>query len=73
MIRWLNTKEAMASYKIGKDRLKRLARNGEIKGFQDKEDHGKWLYCRYSLDAYRDNQIGQLELKAAAISKAAAR
>ena len=57
---------------MGKDRLKRLIVEGIIIGFQDPQDHDKWIIDRRSLDAYREGQINELEHKAAAIFQKAA-
>jgi hypothetical protein len=65
--RWLSTPEAIAYSKLGKDRLKRLVLEGKIKGGQDPEDHNRWFYCKYSIDDYREGQVNELRLKAAAI------
>jgi hypothetical protein len=66
-LRWLSTPEAVAYSKLGKDRLKRLVLEGKIKGGQDPEDHNRWFYCKYSIDDYREGQVNELRLKAAAI------
>ena len=66
-IRWLSTAEAVAYSKLGKDRLKRLVVEGKIKGLQDTEDHNNWIFDRYSIDDYREGQINELRLKAAAL------
>jgi len=65
--RWLNIKNAICYSGMGRDRLKKLAVAGEIKGFQDIEDHDKWIFDRLSLDQYRENQAGNIELKAIAL------
>lgn len=53
---------------IGKERLKCLARDGHIKGFQDPgSKRGDWIFDKQSLDLYRENQAGQIYQKAFAI------
>ena len=65
--RWLNISDAIEYSGLGRDRLKRLAVSGDVTGFQDTEDHNKWIFDRESLDEYRQNQAGNIELKALAI------
>ena len=65
--RWLNIKNAICYSGIGRDRLKRLAESGDIVGFKDLDDHEKWIFDRLSLDEYRQNQAGNIELKAIAL------
>lgn len=58
--RWMKLKEAAWYSKIGQKRLIRLAQDGHIKGFKDPDNkRGDWVFCRYSLDEYRENQAGQ--------------
>lgn len=53
---------------VGKERLKDLARDGHIKGFQDPDSkRGDWIFDKRSLDTYRENQVGQIYQKAFAI------
>lgn len=53
---------------IGKERLKDLAREGHVKGFQDPDSgRGDWIFDKQSLDLYRENQAGQIYQKAFAI------
>lgn len=63
--RWLNIKNAICYSGLGRDRLKRLAESGEILGFQDLNDHNKWIFDRLSIDKYRMNQSKQIDLKVA--------
>ena len=68
LTRWLKIKPAAAYSAIGRDRLERLALAGKIVGFPDPDSkRGDWVFDRYSLDSYRENQAGELELKAAAL------
>jgi len=63
--RWMKLKEAAYYSKIGRDRLKKLADEGELKGFQDPDSgRGDWIFDRLSLDEYRENQEGRIRLKA---------
>ena len=66
--RWMKLKESVWYSKIGEQKLKQLAKDGHIKGFQDPDNkRGDWIFCRYSLDEYRENQAGRLYQKALAI------
>jgi len=65
--RWLNIKKAMSYSGLGRDRLKKLASAGDIKGFTDPGDHDKWIFDRLSLDAFRETQANNIELKAIAL------
>ena len=67
--RWLNMSDAIEYSGLGRDRLKRLAMSGDIVGFQDTDDHNKWIFDRKSIDDFRQNQAGQIELKALAIMR----
>lgn len=67
--RWLNIKTAIEYSELGRDRLKRLAGLGDIVGFQDPENHNKWIFDRESIDQYLLNIHGNIELKALAIMK----
>ncbi len=63
--RWLSLKETARYSKIGKQRLIRLAQDGYIKGFQDPDNkRGDWIFCRISIDEYRENQAGYIDQKA---------
>lgn len=58
--RWLGVKQAVLYARIGKDKLKRLANEGKIKGYADPDSkRGDWIFDRLSLDEYR---ITPLEL-----------
>lgn len=66
--RWLSLKEAAWYSKIGLKRLVRLANDGHIKGFQDPDSQRHdWIFDRYSIDEYRENQAGIDYKKAVAI------
>ena len=63
--RWFKLREAAWYSKIGKQRLIQLAIEGHIKGFQDPDSgRGDWVFCRHSIDEYRENQAGYLYQKA---------
>jgi len=62
--RWLKIKRAVSYSGIGRDRLKRLADDGDIVGFPDPDSgRGDWIFDRKSLDEYRMNQYRQGELE----------
>jgi hypothetical protein len=43
--------------------LKQLAADGAVKGFKDPDDgRNGWIFARYSLDKYRQNQDPDKEL-----------
>jgi hypothetical protein len=66
--RWMKLKTAAFYSGIGKARLKDLAKDGHIKGFQDPDSkRGDWIFDKHSLDVYRENQAGQIYEKAFAI------
>jgi hypothetical protein len=66
--RWMKLKSAAFYSGIGRQRLKDLAMDGHIKGFQDPDSRrGDWIFDRKSLDLYRENQAGQIYEKAFAI------
>jgi hypothetical protein len=66
----MKLKESAWYSKIGRQRLIQLAQDGHIKGFQDFDSgRGDWVFCRYSLDEYRENQAGRLYEKALVIMK----
>lgn len=66
--RWMKLKTAAFYSGVGKERLKDLARDGHIKGFQDPDSkRGDWVFDRLSLDLYRENQAGEPYQKAFAI------
>lgn len=58
MKRWLSLKEACYYSRIGKDRLKALARQGVVKGAPDPDNRrGDWIFDMRSLDSYREGQM----------------
>jgi len=61
----MKLKESTWYSKIGQKRLIQLAHDGHIKGFKDPDSRrGDWVFCRYSIDEYRENQAGYLHQKA---------
>lgn len=69
--RWLKLKEAAWYSKIGKQKLIKLANDGHIKGFQDPDSkRGDWVFDRYSLDYYRENQADYLQKKGLEMARA---
>lgn len=62
--RWLKVQRAIKYSGIGRDRLKKLADDGEIIGFPDPDSgRGDWIFDRLSLDDYRIKQYKQVELE----------
>ncbi|MFH1152202.1 MAG: hypothetical protein V1793_00155 [Pseudomonadota bacterium] len=52
--RWLGVQEATAYAKLGRGKLKRLIKEGAIRGYQDPDSsRGDWIVDRLSLDEYR--------------------
>ena len=46
-------------------RLKKLAINGDIKGYQDKQSgRGDWIFDRKSIDEYRLKPLMEINLQA---------
>ena len=55
--RWLTLKQAAAYASLGEARLVRMARAGDVKGFQDMSLKTRpWIFDVLSLDAYREAQ-----------------
>ena len=55
--RWLKLIDACRYSGIGKARIKRLAKDGAIRGFVDPDDkRDTWLFDRESIDEYRLKQ-----------------
>lgn len=70
--RWMKLEIAAFYSGIGKERLKSLAMDGRIKGFQDPDSkRGDWIFDKNSLDIYRENQADRLYKKAFAILRRA--
>ena len=58
--RWITLREAAVYSSIGETRLVGLAKNGEIRGFQDASLKTKpWIFDIYSIDTYREAQCTQ--------------
>ena len=61
--RWLSLKAASDYSNIGVKRLKKLAEEGRVKGFQDPDSgRGDWVFDRLSIDIYRERQDPDKEL-----------
>lgn len=62
--RWLKLKQAAKYSSIGEKRLKALADEGEIIGYQDARTEKKiWRFDRYSIDDYMMEPVREFELK----------
>ena len=62
--RWLKLKVASKYVAINKDKLKQLAEDGELVGYQDPTTtRGDWIFDRQSLDKYRLHQAREKEIK----------
>lgn len=75
-IRWMNKKQAAAYSNIGEKRLIELARNGDIRGFQDPAVGGQkppWIFDKLYIDKYRENQMPNQLLIDAKVDKLRAR
>jgi site-specific recombinase XerD len=67
--RWIKLKEATEYAKIGKDRLKRLASDGVIKGAPDPDSKRKdWIFDRQSIDSYREAQMPNVDIEQKALA-----
>ena len=66
--RWLKLKDAAIYSSIGRHRLIALAKNREIRGFQDSgSGRQDWIFDRFSLDRYREGQITQQDTREVAL------
>ncbi len=55
--RWLRLREAARYSSVGEKRLVQLAKDAKVRGFQDPDSaRSEWIFDRYSLDEYRENQ-----------------
>lgn len=73
--RWLRLKDAAKYSALGPDRLKKLAKSGDIVGFPDPEDgrgaakgDGVWIFDRQSIDDYRLGQAGDGPVRLAVLA-----
>ncbi len=56
--RWMKLKQAVKYSGIGRDRLKRLAKEGRVQGYKCPESgRGDWYFDRLSIDSYHEYQI----------------
>lgn len=66
---WLSLREAAQEYHIGERRLILLAKEGKIKGYQEKDTkRGDWIFYRDSLDEYRISHCPVLTAKEKALA-----
>jgi hypothetical protein len=67
--RWLSLKEACRYSHIGKERIKRLAAQGIIRGCPDPDNkRGDWIFDRCSIDSYRTAQMSKADAKEKALA-----
>jgi len=67
--RWLSLKAAAQYSGLGRHRLKALARQRVIKGFQDPDSkRHDWVIDRLSLDHYREGQMTQMTVREKALA-----
>jgi hypothetical protein len=67
--RWLSLKEAVHYSKIGRDRLKDLARRGVVRGVPDPDNRrGDWIFDLLSLDSYRESQVSCADAREKALA-----
>lgn len=52
--RWLTLRQAMKYSNIGRDRLIQMAKDGIIRGDQDKIGTSKWFFDKKSIDDYHE-------------------
>ena len=63
-VRWLKLKPAARYSAMGTQKLKRLAKDGEIIGFPDPDSkRGDWIFDKRSIDSYRETQNIELQEK----------
>jgi len=67
--RWLSLKDASVYGRIGTKRLKQLATEGKVKGFQDPDSgRGDWVFDRLSIDEYREGQTPRVRARTTALA-----
>ena len=64
--RWLKLSAACKYASINKERLKQLAVDNQITGYQEFE-RGDWIFDKESLDSYRLQPIQNMKTKAKSI------
>lgn len=66
--RWLKLSQATKYSCYGKDRLKKLAINNLIKGYQDPESkRGDWIFDKESIDEFRIGHMAEHNQKVLSI------
>jgi hypothetical protein len=65
--RWLKLSAASKYASIGKDRLKTLAFEKKIIGYQEPDARGDWIFDKESLDSYRLSIVAKNKQKAISI------
>ena len=69
-VRWMKLRFAAKYIGINKDRLIKLAKDGEVIGYPDPDNkRGDWIFDRDSLDRYRLDQRKEFENKVLELSK----
>lgn len=62
--RWMKLKDAARYSSIGEKRLKQLAIDQKIDGYQDPDDkRNGWIFDRLSIDQYRRRPLMETENK----------
>lgn len=62
--RWLGTKQAATYARIGKTKLKTLAKAGKIRGYPDPDSkRGDWIFDKQSIDEYRLEPVMMSEMR----------
>lgn len=62
-------KDACLYSHIGKERIKRLALQGAIKGCSDPDNkRGDWIFDRLSIDSYREAQLSGADAREKALA-----
>lgn len=60
--RWLKLKPAAKYASMGTQKLKQLAKDGEIIGYPDPDSkRGDWIFDKRSIDSYRETQNIELQ------------
>ncbi len=65
--RWLKLTAASQYASIGKDRLKTLASEKKIIGYQEPDARGDWIFDKESIDNYRLSIVAKNKKKALSI------
>ena len=65
--RWLKLLAASKYASIGKDKLKTLAFEKKIIGYQEPDSRGDWIFDKESIDHYRLSMVAKNKNKALSI------